>query len=117
MPAKSLLDAVTYPMVQPDDVCCVRFCSIGIVVYSVVYLLRLIWNASHFFDINPIQDWITKESSIKGDVLNQNIRTFVFFFVLFFDFIPSIFAIISVYLFKKHDMMFNENPYYTRQSD
>jgi len=117
MPAKSLLDAVTYPMVQTDDACCVSFCSVGIVVYSVVYLLRLLWNATHFFEINFIQQWVTKESVAGGDYLTSNVRTFVFFFVLFFDFIPSIFAIISVYLFKKHDMMFTENPYYTRQSD
>jgi hypothetical protein len=117
LPAKSLLEAVTYPMVQPDDAGCVSFCRVGLYLYTIIYSLRLLWNATHFFDINPIQSWITEKSHTSGDYAPGSVRAFTFFFMFIFDFLPSIFAIISVYLFKKHDIMFNENPYYTHQSD
>ena len=117
LPAKALLDAVTYPMVQPDDAKCVSFCKIGLYFYAIVYCLRLLWNATHFFNINPIQTWVTNASHEAGEYAPPEVRTFYFFFTFIFDFLPSIFAIISVYLFKKHDIMFNENPYYTHQSD
>ncbi|EAY12163.1 hypothetical protein TVAG_003690 [Trichomonas vaginalis G3] len=118
LPARSLLAAVTYPMVQPDDAGCVNFCRVGLVLYTIIYSLRLVYNATHFFDINPLQQWITtKSKDDNSDTLPPPVRAFSWFFMFFFDYIPSVFAIISVYLFKKHDIMFNENPYYTRQSD
>lgn len=116
LPARSLLAAVTYPMVQPDDAGCVNFCRVGLVLYTLIYTLRLIYNSTHFFQINPLQQWVTDQAK-PNPTLPASVRAFSWFFMFLFDYVPSIFAIISVYLFKKHDIMFNENPYYTRQSD
>ena len=117
LPATSLLKAVTYPMVQPEDACCVNFCKVGIGLYVVVFGVRMFYNVTHYFGKNIVQEWLNKELAKTAEIPNTNARAFTCFFWALFDLVPTIFALTSVYLFKKHDMMFNENPYYTRQSD
>ena len=117
LPAVSLLKSVTYPMVQPDDVCCVNFCKVGIICYIIIYGLRCLWNILHYYDINGIVDWFEKELDKTEEIPNSKARTFTFFFFFLFDFVPSLLATISVYLFSEHDLVFNENPYFTHQSD
>jgi hypothetical protein len=39
-------------------------------------------------------------------------RTISLFWVLMFDFGPAVLEMISVFLFKKHEMMFNDNLHY-----
>ena len=117
LPAVSLLKSVAYPMVQPDDVCCVNFGRIGIVLYVIIYGLRLIWNLLQYYELNPIVKWFNMELKKTAEIPNGSARTFQFFFFLLFDFLPSLLAVVSVYLFSKHDIVFNENPYFTHQSD
>jgi hypothetical protein len=112
LPARALLEAVTYPMVQPEDACCVNFCKVGIALYVLLFGGRMIWNGTHYFHGNKAQDWLDR-ASVNGQSTVAR-RVVMFLFVLFFDFGTSLLGMISVYLFKKHDMMFNENPYYTR---
>lgn len=109
IPAKALLNAVTYPMVQPDDVKCVNFCKIGLILYSLLMSLRMLWNFSHFFRFNKVQDYFYNNTT------DWKYRLWSWFFFFMFDYMISVLAMISVYLFKKHDLMFNENPYYNRQ--
>jgi hypothetical protein len=116
LPARSLLEAVTYPMVQPEDVCCVNFCKVGIVLYVLCFGGRMLWNGTDYFRINKLQTWVY-EQRLENGMPNGNARVINFTFNLLFNFGASVLAMISVYLFKKHDMMFNDNPYYTRQSD
>ena len=117
LPAISLLKSVTYPMVQPDDICCVNFSKVGIVLYILIYGLRCIWNIFHYYDINSIVTWFDNELDKTEEIPNSNARVFTFFFFFIFDFMPSLLALISVYLFSEHDLVFNENPYFTHQSD
>jgi hypothetical protein len=112
LPARALLEAVTYPMVQPEDACCVNFCKVGIAVYVLLFGGRMIWNGTHYFHGNKAQEWLDGASENGAPTTAR--RAVMFLFVLFFDFGTSVLAMISVYLFRKHDMMFNQNPYYTR---
>jgi hypothetical protein len=118
LPAWSLLQAVTYPMVQPEDVGCVRACHIGIVVYVIVFLGRIAWNASHYFGFNAAQEWLLSDGAVRdwdGPVQpSVGARIVNFACALIFDGVPSVLSMVAVYLFKKHDMMFDENPYYTQ---
>jgi len=116
LPAHSLLEAVTYPMVQPEDVCCVNACKVGIILFLLLFGGRTLWNGTHYYGVNRLQSevdaWVNDQKMPDGRA-----RTFHFFWFLVFDFGTSTLAMISVYLFKRHDLMFNENPYYTRQSE
>jgi hypothetical protein len=113
MPAWSLLQAATYPMVQPEDYCCVQFCKVGIAVFVILFSGRVLWNATNFFHINYIENW---EGQAKGE-LDVGRRIINFFFSFVFDFSTAVLTMIAMFLFQKHDLMFNENPYYSRQSE
>jgi hypothetical protein len=107
LPARALLEVVTYPMVQPEDACCVSFCQVGIVLYVLLFAGRLLWNGTLYFNGNILQDWLNKQ--IRGGRPTTPARIINFFCILLFDFGISVLAMTSVYLFKKHDMIFNEN--------
>jgi hypothetical protein len=111
LPAKALLNAVTYPMVQPEDECCVNFCKLGMAIYVLLFGGRTLWNATHYFGGNVLQAWLDRH--VSGGRPTPRARVINFLFIFFFDFMAAVLAMISVYLFKKHDMMLNENPYYT----
>jgi hypothetical protein len=120
LPAKALLEIVTFPMAQLEDIRCVNMCRVGIVLYVVLFGGRMLWNGTHYFEINVAQTWLSSNGAVIFDAagnavrLNGAARALMFFFVLFFDMGTSLLAMISVYLFKKHGIMFSENPYYTR---
>jgi hypothetical protein len=114
LPAISLLDAVTYPMVQPEDACCVNFCKVGILGYVCLFGGRMIWNGTLFFEVNYAYNWIM--SQLTEDLMpTVRRRAIVFVWVFFFDFVTAVLGMVSVFLFKKHGMMFNENLYYTQK--
>ncbi|EAY15813.1 hypothetical protein TVAG_159860 [Trichomonas vaginalis G3] len=114
LPARALLKAVTYPMVQPDDVHCVNLCKVGLYTYATIYVARMLWNITHFFNINILQDYFYDFP--PGTKAPPKMRAWSWIYFFIFDFVASVIAIISVYLFKKHDLMFKENPYYTRHN-
>jgi hypothetical protein len=114
LPARSLLEAVTYPMVQPEDVCYVNFCKVGIVIYVLLFAGRMLWTGTDYFAINKLQVKVLKWADKNGDP-NSRARAFNFIYHFLFDFLTSVLAMVSVCVFKKHDIMFNENPYYTRE--
>jgi hypothetical protein len=113
LPALSLLEAVTYPIVQPEDACCVNFCKVGIAMYVLLFIGRMIWNGTFFFGANSASDWLLSQVDEDG-IPNGKRRGIWFVWVLLFDYGTSVLGMISVFLFKTHGMMFNENPYYTR---
>lgn len=124
IPAISLLKAVTYPMVQPEDRCCVNFCRFGIALNFVIFFARMLFNFLHYINQNKIQDWLvddnqnnSRKNSNDMFIPSPGVRVYNFFYYLLFDFAPAVLSMIAVNLFKKHDLMFNENPYYTKQSD
>jgi hypothetical protein len=115
--SKALLDAVTYPMVQPENEACVSFCRVGIIVFVLLVSGRAIWNGTHYFGGNLLQDKLLQWTKPGTQLPDWRARTFNAVWYFIFDFLNSIIVMIAVYLFKKHDMMFNENPYYVRQND
>lgn len=116
-PALKLLEAVKYPMVQPEDRGCINFCTVSMWIYLTIFILRMIWNFTHFIDKNILIDFQIEDIKSKEPGVPTRLRIMAFCFYFLFDLIPSSMSMVAVYLFKKHDMMFNENPYYTKQSE
>lgn len=115
--SRALLKAVTYPAVQPEDARCVGICKLGMVVFLLLFLARMCYNFFHFLGYNVLQNWIDDEIRKEGDIPSGGVRAFTCVFWLVFDWLPSVLSLLAVGLLKKHDLMFNENPYYTRGSD
>jgi hypothetical protein len=119
LPAWALLRAVTYPRVQPEDVACIRFCHVGIVVYVLLFAGRIAWNGTYYFGVNIAQNWLLSDNAVdheRGKYIMPSpaASCLNFFYVFLFDGVTSALAMITVYLCKKHDMMFDETPYSTR---
>jgi hypothetical protein len=113
LPAISLLEAVTYPMVQPENRCCVNFCKVGIVGYVCLFAGRMVWNGTLFFGVNSAYVWLVSQRT-EDNLPTVQRRAISFVWSFFFDFVIALLGMISVFLFKKHEAMFNENMFYTQ---
>jgi hypothetical protein len=107
LPARALVRAVTYPAVQKEDRQCVNFFSVAIWAYTLLYVVRALWNLTHFFDINPLQELV-----YQYPWRAPGVRAFNALFILLFDITPASLAIAGVYLLRKHDMLFNETTHF-----
>jgi hypothetical protein len=124
LPARSLLEIISYPLVQIEDLRAVTLCKVGIALYVVLFAGRSVWNASHYFRINVVQTWLVNSASAVIYDANHDpvrptaaARAVTFAFVLLFDMGTSVLAMISVYLFKKQNLLFSENPYFTGMTE
>ncbi|OHT12142.1 hypothetical protein TRFO_03793 [Tritrichomonas foetus] len=115
-PAIKLINVVTTPMVPPENAKCVNFTKIGIVVYILLFLGRSIYSATHFFNINLIQKFLNEQLN-SNESANLISRLISFFYYFFFELVPTVMAQIAVVLITSHQIMFSENPYYTRDID
>jgi hypothetical protein len=111
LPARALLQAATYPLVQPEDRRCVDFCRVGIWLFFAAFMGRMLWNLTHYYGFNWLQDELYRRPQESAFVRAINSLWFVFF-----DLLPSGLVTVAVILFKTHDLMFNDDPGYTRQT-
>lgn len=112
LPAYSLLKNVKYPIVNPDDRACINFCEVGLAVFTVIFLCRIIFNVLSYAGVNPLQNLII-EKNRDAEIPVVSVRIANFFGYFLFDFVPSALVMIAVRLFKRYDVL-NENPYYTQ---
>ena len=111
IPSKMLIKAISYPIIQPDDRNCVKISTIGTIIFFILFLIRSIYNISHFLNINPFVSWFNLKL-FQNDLIS--IRIFLFIFSFLFELITSILSIIGIYLFRQHDLKFSADPYYIR---
>lgn len=115
VPAKKLLDAIMYPVIQPEDVSCVRFSKFGILFFSVLFGLRSLYNLLNYVDVNPIQNFMNRETDKATRILSTGARIVQFFYYFVFDFLTSVMLITSVFMFRRHDIQFADDPFYAKQ--
>ncbi|OHT17383.1 hypothetical protein TRFO_41038 [Tritrichomonas foetus] len=116
-PAFRLLSAIKYPMIQPDQRGCIKWHTFGIIIFDILFFLRMLYNAAHYFEINGIQKWVNEHVNNGDFKPDQQARIWNFFFYFLFDCIPTLISIIAVIQLNHHDAMFNENPYYTHENE
>jgi hypothetical protein len=111
LPAPSLLNLITAPMREINDLKCLNLCKVGTVLYVCLFGGRALWNGSHYFGINLVQNWLVQGQSAlvfdgNGNAVKPSgaARAVSFVFVFVFDLGTSVLAMGSVYLFKKHRM-------------
>jgi hypothetical protein len=107
LPARALIRVVTFSGVQKEDRPCVNICHILMWLYTLLYFGRSIWNLTHYFGINKLQDLIYEHSWHAPGV-----RTFDSVYIAIFDVLPASIAIAGAYILRKHDMLFNETAYF-----
>jgi hypothetical protein len=114
-PAHFLIKAISYPVIQPDDVGCITKSKIGTWVFGILFFLRSLYNTLHYFNVNPLQHWLEKQST---DEKIGNARAFTATYSLIFEYTTGVLSMIGVCMIRNHDMKFSEDPFYARgQSD
>ena len=113
-PSFKLLKTVSYPVIQPEDVKCVRTSKLALVLFVVINLCESIYNLTVFLGCNYIRNWLQKDLE-KYHLVRNGPRAFYFMYELIFDFIPSVLAVISVHQIRQHDLQFADDPFYAQE--
>ena len=108
LPSNKLMKVVSYPVIQPGSVVCVRVSTIFLWTFGFLFLARCVLNVLSYSGIDPLLR-MTNKSNGK---LESGGRAFLFITNLLFDIIPAIQACWIVYMLFKHDLDFqNDNLY------
>lgn len=109
-PANLVLKEYTSPMLNKEDVHCVRFCKCGIIIYCSIYGLRFLFHLTHYFNINPLYNGIIQDRK-NSDFLTTRSRAIAFLFYFISELIPAGLSSITIFLFDKNDLLYDDNPY------
>ena len=114
-PAHYLIEAISYPVIQPDDVKCISHSKVGTWIFGILFFIRSLYNMLHYFDVNPCAQWLNTQI-LEGNI--GNARAFTACYALVFEYITAVLAMAGVVMIRNHDMKFSEDPFYARgQSD
>lgn len=108
IPAYELIQAVRHPMVQENDKLFVSLSTIGLILYTLIFSFRFVYNLLIFFNSNKIYTWILNQQK-KEHYSSLIWFEFCFYFVL--DFFPSMIFVFAVFQFERHDLTYEANPY------
>ena len=114
IPSYSLIKAISYPVVQPEDATFVRFAILGIWVFCILFFVRSLYNILHSANQNPLSNWFLQELNISGDRPNENARIFQFCFSFVFEWFAMLMTMVGVYYLRKYDLKFSDDPFYAR---
>ena len=108
-PSKKLIKTISYPVVQPGNVVCVRVSTVFLYTFVILFILRILSNILTFAGVHPIAR-LEKESD---GTLGAVARAFYFFTNFLFDLIPALQACWIVYALFKHDLDFQNDYFYS----
>ena len=108
-PSKKLIKTISYPVVQPGNVVCVRISNVFLYTFLILFFLRSLSNILTFAGVHPIAH-LEKESD---GTLGGGARAFYFLTNFLFDLIPALQACYVVYAIFKHDLDFQNDYFYS----
>jgi hypothetical protein len=112
-PSIFLLRAMTFPITQPRDRGCLRWSVIAIVVATVLFAVRAIYNLLGYFDANPIDLWFARETTkALPKHLPVGIRVFNFAYDFVFNFGCSILSVVGMAALSHHEAEFDDDGFY-----
>lgn len=112
VPSVMLIRAIQYPVIQPEDQTCVKYSNIGIVAFIFIFIVRFFHNILTYCNVGPVKWYAKQMHETTGTILNNELRAFEFLYQFFFDFLPALFSIITVYVLRQHDLKFVDDPFY-----
>ncbi|KAH0787156.1 hypothetical protein GPJ56_008870 [Histomonas meleagridis] len=113
-PSLKLIKAISYPVIQPEDATCIRWSKVGVWSFCIIYFIRCLYNALHFFEANPIGEWIDVELQKPGKTPSAGVRAYSFMFFIIFDYATALMSIAGVFTLYQHDLKFADDPFYAK---
>lgn len=118
IPSLKLIRAITMPVIQPEDVKCVRVSKIGLIFLDLIFITRFIFNILSYCGENYFSNYLTEKINEKkqtDEFLQFEERYSYWLFDMIFNFGTSIILISGIYVLRRHDLTFVEDPFYTNE--
>jgi len=112
VPSLSLISAISYPVVQPEDASCVSKSKLIVWTSFSILFVRSMYNILNFLGYNPILKWYFEDMNAPTDTLSRSRRIFGFSFSFIFTFLPTLMSMLGVYVVFKHDIDFLDDSFY-----
>lgn len=113
-PALKLINAISHPVVQPEDVSCIRYTTIGVIALGSIFFLKCIYNVTLYFRVNPIGKWFERESRRVGVSYTAKLRVYLFSYNFIMYYLTSIMIIFGTKILYKHELKFDDDPFYSK---
>ena len=107
IPALQLIKLVSEPVVQPEDVNCVRLSKVGAFLFFIVFIARFAFNIVRYVTNDPIASWAEQ----KSDAL---MRAYKFFQGFIFNLGAAFLAISGTIILQRYDFKFSDQSTYVR---
>lgn len=88
---------------------------LGVGAFSVIVILRIVYNITGYFNINPIEHYIQHQIDLATRLPNEAARAFSVFYYFLFDCVGALIGIAAVFFVEKKDLTIYTDPNYHRQ--
>jgi hypothetical protein len=114
LPSIKLLQAISWPVLQADDIKCVRASSMILITCALINAGRGIWDVTAYFDGNMLMDRIDDLIASAPDSadLPSSVRAFYFVFEFIANAIYTTLLIMGVLVLRQHEKAFGDDPFY-----
>jgi hypothetical protein len=113
LPAIKLFSAISYPVLQKDDVSCVRWSTGLFIVLGVLNIGKAGFVLTHYWDIN---EWANSLwNQITGNPYDQLpgfVRGTLWFNEFVFNSMYTVLLMVAVLILREHEMRFANDPFY-----
>lgn len=111
IPAYQLIQSYSFPFPQEEDKSCICTSKVGVIVFTILYLYRIVYNFLQYFNWNPISKIYNKDIfSEKGP--SAGMRVYGFFFYLVLDIVVIWMANATVLTIYRRNASFSRDQYY-----
>jgi hypothetical protein len=114
MPSIRFYRAITYPVVQPEDLPCVRWSVVFITLIVGLAVAKGIWNLTGYWGRNAVTDWAAKQQAavVRPEDLPWPARAFLCCWELVAGVLFSLLLILAVRELSAHEIQFDDDSVY-----
>ena len=112
-----LIAAITYPIIQPQDVRCIANARISIIIFIVLFIFRFLYHFGIFVSFNPIHDFLRDERREKSSRPSGGYRALQCVIRFVMDWAVCAGTMLATYFLRRHDMDFNDDSFYAPAKD
>jgi hypothetical protein len=114
MPSIRFYQAITYPVVQPEDLPCVRRSIVFITLIVGLAVGRGIWNLTGYWGGNAVKDWVgnRQKEVVRPEDLPWPARAFFCCWELVTGVLFSLLLILAVRELSAHEIQFDDDSIY-----
>lgn len=111
IPSIQLIHSYSFPFPQEEDKSCIRTSIIGVTIFIILYIFRILYNFLQYFDWNPISK-IYNEQVFSDKGPSIGIRIYGFFFYVILDVVIIWMANAAILTLYRRNLTLSRDQYY-----